>query len=107
MVFNFFHGCIETNGTGGAAFRILFRDFLKEAGKKAKGIDTSEAVTAVNAAIEAWHALAKGFKLVGEKIGTIRDKSKRKEQYRTLAQLANKLYQNEKKLYQALKTLID
>jgi hypothetical protein len=105
MVFGFFHGCIETNGTGGAAFRVLFRDFLKEAGKKVKGIDTSEALTAANAAIEAWHDLAKGFKLVGEKIGTIRDKSKRKEQYCTLAQLANKLYQKEKRLYEKLKVI--
>lgn len=106
IVFNFWYGCIETNGTGGAAFRILFRDFLKEAGKKAVGIDTTEAVEAANASIAAWHQLANGFKQTAEKIGAIADKEMRNKHYQNLAKLAVKLHQKEERLYNTLKSIL-
>jgi hypothetical protein len=105
IVFNFWYGCIETNGTGGAAFRILFRDFLKEAGEKAAGIDTTEAVEAANASIAAWHQLANSFKQTAEKIGGIPDKEIRKKHYQNLAKLAAQLHQKEEMLYNTLKSI--
>jgi hypothetical protein len=102
IVFNFWYGCIETNGTGGAAFRILFRDFLEEAGEKAGGIETNKAVEAANASIAAWHRLANGFKEAAAKIGNIQDKTLREKYYQNLAKLVDRLYQEENKLYHAL-----
>jgi len=102
IVFNFWYGCIETNGTGGAAFRILFRDFLEAAGEKAEGVETIKAVEAANASIAAWHALANGFKEAAARIGSIQDKKMRETYYQNLAKLADRLYQEENKLYHAL-----
>lgn len=99
---SFWYGCIETNGTGGAAFRILFRDFLEEAGEKAGGIETIKEVEAANASIAAWHELANGFKKTAAKIGSIQYKKMRETYYQNLAKLADRLYQEENKLYHAL-----
>ena len=96
---------IETNGTGGAAFRILFRDFLKEAGEHDADIVTGAVIKAVNDSIAAWHRLANGFKETAGKIGSLQSKEMRKKQYRHLADLANLLYKKEKNLYELLKSI--
>jgi hypothetical protein len=106
IVFNFWYGCIETNGTGGAAFRILFRNFLKVAGEKAKGLDTRKAIKAVDASIAAWHELALGFKEAAKKIGSIQNREERKTLYQNLAKLADCLYQEEEKFISELQNLL-
>jgi len=106
MVFHFLYGCIETNGTGGAAFRILFRDFLKQAKEKLKHSKITKAVFFLENSIKAWHQMALGFKEISQKIAHIQDKEERLELYKKLAQSADNLYEKENFFYHFLKTIV-
>jgi hypothetical protein len=106
MVFHFLYGCIETNGTGGAAFRILFRDFLKQAAEKLNNSKIKQVIPHLEASIEAWHELASGFKEISQKIAHIQKKEERLNLYHDLAKRADNLYKKEKTFYQLLKAAV-
>lgn len=106
MVFHFLYGCIETNGTGGAAFRILFRDFLEQAAEKLKNPEIQKTIPHLEASIEAWHELANGFKDISQKIVHVQNGEERLTLYKKLAKKADNLYEKEKTFYRLIKAIV-
>lgn len=101
-VFDFLHGCIETNGTGGAAFRIFYRDFLLDMAMRLKKPRLAEAAGLLDAAIVAWHDLADEFQRLARTIAKARGKAERAAQYGHAAEKAGTLYGAEKAFYEFL-----
>jgi hypothetical protein len=62
QVLDYMAGNIEDFGTGGAAFRILYRDFLRQAAAERPGRGLEELLPAMDGCIAAWHALSAEFR---------------------------------------------
>jgi hypothetical protein len=104
-IFTSFYGYIEEFGTGGAAFRILVRDFFSEASPNLKDKDFRETMTAFEETISAWHDLAGEFKAISGKIKGVKIKEDRAALYKKAAEKAGVVYEKEKYLLEALKKI--
>ncbi len=106
-VFDFFYGSIETNGTGGAAFRIFYRDFLERAGRELNDLGIIKASEYTDACADAWHALADEFHELSGQIKGIKNRQERNARYKKTGLLAAELYNCEQKLYSYLKEILE
>ncbi|MBU3915798.1 BtrH N-terminal domain-containing protein, partial [bacterium] len=88
-----FHGYIETFGTGGAAFRNYYRDFLLEAGKITNNPKTKIAASQLDETCKKWENLAAEFSYISKNIKQhYGDKKKRNDLYQKASLLAEELY---------------
>ena len=101
-----FHGFIETFGTGGAAFRNFYRDFLLEAGRKTNNPRVTEVALLMDEAGKKWRNLAMEFKTISE---TIKQHygypQKREKLYLKAGLLAEELYLAESRFAVGLEKL--
>jgi hypothetical protein len=102
-VFDFLYGCIETNGTGGAGFRIFYRDFLLDMSNRTGDISLTQASELLNVSIRSWHDLAVEFKKISKTVGRMKSKEERRVAYSIAADKAQKLYEAEKAFIEFLK----
>lgn len=106
VIFTSLYGYIEEFGTGGAAFRILVRDFFNEASQNLKNKDFKEIIAALEEAIAAWRGLAGEFKAISGKIKDVKTKEDREVLYQAAADKARIVYAKEKDLLAVLKKQI-
>jgi hypothetical protein len=99
----FHYGCIETNGTGGAAFRKMYHEFLETEGRKSDNPTLLEAASVLEPAVGAWSDLASEMKKLSEQKSVLKDKNQRKEALLILAEKAKILYQREKRFYETIR----
>jgi hypothetical protein len=98
-VLDFHYGCIETNGTGGAAFRRLYHTFLSEtAGASGSGFIRG-AAERLEPAVAAWTELALGMKRLAQDKAALKNAGSRKAALAALAGTAGRLYGAEKAFY--------
>ncbi len=97
--FSFLHGCIETNGTGGAAFRIFYRNFLLQMADKTDNPKLREAAALLEKSIEAWHNLSGEFLRMSGLIKKLKTKDERGALYVKAAVTAATLHDAEKAFY--------
>jgi len=90
-VLEFHYGCIETNGTGGAAFRSMYNRFLNES---LNGEENREILRGSKTCEEAWHNLAQAYKNAAALYKDARKKQKR-ELIETIAVSADSVYRAE------------
>jgi len=91
-VLGFLYGSIETNGTGGAAFRNQYLLFLKEQSKLNKNL--GKYVELLTNSVNAWDNFSNYLKVMSVK-GSNKDFNK-------LSELANKVYIAENKFYKEI-----
>ncbi|MCG8569408.1 MAG: BtrH N-terminal domain-containing protein [Spirochaetes bacterium] len=102
-VFEYLYGCIETNGTGGAAFRIFYRNFLTQMSDRLNQSSIDETITSINNSINAWHQLSNEFQEISKVIKKAKKPEQRKDLYLKAAEKADHLYLQEKEFYEILK----
>ncbi len=101
-----FHGFIETFGTGGAAFRNYYRDFLLEAGNVTNNQQTKKTAFQLDKACKKWENLAAEFSHISKNIKQhYGDKEKRESYYQKASQLAEELYIAESQFTSELRKL--
>lgn len=99
MVLEVHHGSIETNGTGGAAFRTLYYKFLK----KHLHCKNREAILKTAKECEQlWHSLADSYK-IGANIYKERSKAKRKDALVNISECLEKVFIAESKMCKLIK----
>lgn len=103
-VFEYMAGNIEDFGTGGASFRMLYRDFLAESIAQGVGAELSPALSAIDGSITSWHALSSEFRALSRRIKGMK-KGERLEAYGHVRDLAETIYESEKALYTELKKI--
>lgn len=91
-VLNFLYGSIETNGTGGAAFRDMYLGFLES--KVELNPDFREYVILLKKSVESWDEFSGYLKVM------VNDKNSR--DYKKLGELADRVYQAEKSFYSSI-----
>jgi len=107
-VLEYMAGNIEDFGTGGAAFRALYRDFLARAAAELnaaapeRAASLGRAIAGLEEAIAEWHRLASAFRGLGGRIKGM-GAGERDSEYRRLQAIAEGLYEKEKAFY----TLLD
>lgn len=107
---SFLAGCIERNGTGGSAFRSLFREFFASGSGKIEGVsgsilDAADALPALDESIAAWKALADVLDAAGTEVSAKRDADIRAAAYERCATAAERVAAAERRLYEALSDL--
>ncbi|MBU1079194.1 MAG: BtrH N-terminal domain-containing protein [Spirochaetes bacterium] len=106
-VLEYMAGNIEDFGTGGAAFRMLYRDFLARAAAELEAADPERAaglgraIAGLDEAIAEWHGLASAFRDLSGRIKGM-GAEERAEEYRILRSLADGLHDKEKAFYNLL-----
>ncbi len=98
-VLGFHYGCIETNGTGGAAFRRLYTAFLQRVGRESGNAHILGAAERLAPARDKWTALALAMKDASEKPGLLKSTETRKETLRWLSTMAGELVEAESAFY--------
>jgi len=101
--FDFLYGCIETNGTGGAAFRIFYRDFLLQMAERLDNPKLEQAASLLDVSIATWHDLSGEFKKISQSIKKMKSADERYTLYDGAAKIAERLYDSEKAFYIFLK----
>ena len=102
-IFDYLYGCIETNGTGGAAFRIFYRNFLLQMADRLNNPKLKEAAALLDTSIAAWHDLSGEFKMISKTIRKVKSKEDRNNLYAGAAEIAAALYNAEKAFYLYIK----
>lgn len=95
---SFLAGCIERNGTGGAAFRKLYRDFMA-------GIGEEALMPVLDESIEAWRALAAALDGAADSLSGRTRPEERKRRYAACAEAAERVAEAERRLREALAVL--
>jgi hypothetical protein len=106
----FLAGCIERNGTGGSAFRSLFREFIasgcgKFEGESGSNRDAADALPALDDSIASWKALSDELDAAGTEVSAKRDADIRAAAYERCAAAAERVAAAERRLYAALSDL--
>jgi hypothetical protein len=104
-VFDFMAGNIEDFGTGGAAFRMLYRDFLQLVTVRLNTVRLESALATLDGSIEAWHQLATAFRSLAGRIKGMKA-DQRALEYQKLKTVADAIYNHEKLFYAELKTCL-
>lgn len=102
-IFDYLYGCIETNGTGGAAFRIFYRNFLLQMADRLNNPKLKEAAALLDTSITVWHDLSGEFKKISQTIKKVKSKDDRNILYAGAAEIAAVLYNAEKAFYLYIK----
>jgi hypothetical protein len=92
---------IETHGTGGAAFRCLYRDFLAREIALGNAAGLEPLVPLLDAAIERWHDLSGEFRAAAQTVRGLGADSLR-ELFAAFADRAEALHKTETAFYTAL-----
>jgi len=100
-VLEYLAGTIEDYGTGGAAFRRLYRDFLAEAATRSSYRSLANALDPLDAAIADWHALSARLRAFAASYKALSADGRRSE-YAALRDIALRLYGNEREFYTIL-----
>ncbi|HAX37598.1 MAG: hypothetical protein A2Y37_05160 [Spirochaetes bacterium GWB1_60_80] len=108
-VLEYMAGNIEDFGTGGAAFRMLYREFLARAStelrqnvpERAHRLDT--ALVRLDQAIDLWHQLSGAMRALAGRIKGL-NREERQLEYQNLKKLADQLHETEKAFYNELET---
>ncbi|HCM25825.1 MAG: hypothetical protein A2Z99_13370 [Treponema sp. GWB1_62_6] len=103
-VLEYMAGNIEDFGTGGASFRMLYRDFLLQATAESEYAGLSRALPPLEESIAAWHALSAEFRALAPLVKKM-DKGGRLEAWERLRILADDLYRKEFRFYTELKRI--
>lgn len=96
---SFLAGCIERNGTGGAGFRLLFRDFLAAAADEGRDDSLALLLPPLDEAAAAWRGLAAEFDAAGAK--RLSDEE-RTAAYGRCAEKAERVAAAERTVYEAV-----
>lgn len=102
QVLDYMAGNIEDFGTGGAAFRILYRDFLREAAARIPGKEVEKLLPPIDRCVNAWHALSGEFRSAAKSIKGAR-KDERELLFTAIRAAAETLYAEETAFYRELK----
>lgn len=100
-VLEYLAGTIEDYGTGGAAFRRLYRDFLAEAATRSRYRSLAAAFAPLDAAIAEWHVLSARLRAFAASYKALSAEGRRAE-YAALREIASRLYGNEREFYTIL-----
>lgn len=106
-VLEYMAGNIEDFGTGGASFRMLYRDFLAYASVNASAALASKAQALVPYAddsIALWHELSRELRASSKRIKGMSE-AKRRAELARIGKIADGLYIREKAFYTELKKL--
>lgn len=104
-VFDYMYGNIEKHGTGGASFRVPYRDFLLWAAENSSfAAEASALVPYIDECIASWHELSAACRALSPEIKGMNAASRAAE-YRKLAAVSQTLYEREKKFYTELKKI--
>ncbi len=98
-VLAFHYGCIETNGTGGAAFRKMYYHFLKEAGEASGNVYLLAAANLLRPAMEGWTELALAMMEASRDRVALGRGEKRRATLGSLSRIGERIYEGEKKFY--------
>lgn len=104
-VLEYMAGNIENFGTGGASFRMLYRDFLSWASRSGNAEQARLAeklMPLIDDSIASWHELARELRAASKKIRGMKDADRRIELAR-LGKIADGLYIREKAFYTEMK----
>jgi len=103
-VLEYMAGTIEDYGTGGAAFRILLRNFLVYASVECPASGADRLIPLADGAIESWHALSREQRALSPAIKGM-DASCRAAAFSRLGKSADELFIQEKALYTEMKKI--
>jgi hypothetical protein len=95
----FHYGCIETNGTGGSAFRKLYHGFLVETANATGNEFVAGAAQHLEPAVTAWRELALGMKALSGDRATLKRPDARRTALAALGERARRLYRVETDFY--------
>jgi hypothetical protein len=98
-VLDLMYGSIETNGTGGAAFRTIYLRFLEAVAERTCDTGLQAAAERLSIAERRWHELADGVKALAADAAARRTRSARQRRLDQLAEIASELYQAERVFY--------
>ncbi len=102
-MFAYMAGNIEEFGTGGASFRMPYRDFVLYAVEKSSySRELVPLIPYIDECIASWHELSASFKDLSGRIKNMSD-SERKAEYAKLSKIAQALYVREKTFYTEVK----
>ena len=97
-------GNIEDFGTGGASFRMLYRDFIVWAARESSFGEVESLIPLLDDSIASWHALSAEFRQASKRIkGLSRDAQA--AQFARFGELAKELYKDEKALYTGIEAV--
>jgi len=103
-VFDYMSGNIELYGTGGASFRMLYRDFLTYEITSENHVELSSLVPLLDDCIFSWHELSAEFRAAAKAYKTVSPDGKT-ALYAGLKKTADELHVREKRFYTELKKL--
>ncbi len=103
-IFEYMAGTIEDFGTGGASFRILYRDFISYAATKGSRPELARLIPFIDGSIAEWHALSAELRSASARVKAM-SPSARKEEFSRLGKIADGLYEREKALYTEMRKL--
>lgn len=112
-VLEYMAGNIEDFGTGGAAFRMLYRDYLQLTVEKLSGqIDSTinlsklqDAIRQLDNNISDWHSMSDALRSLAARIKGMKA-DQRYAEYQKLQTLAQNIYKGEKMFYTVLKSVV-
>lgn len=102
---SFLGGCIERNGTGGAAFRVLFREFIARCADSESGRLLRELLAPLDESIASWRSLAAEFDAAGAAISGKTKTAERRAWYERCAVKAEAVAAAERALYEEIKRI--
>ena len=103
-VFDYMSGNIESFGTGGASFRMLYRAFLTYEIINAKHIELSPLVPLLDDCIASWHELSSEFRTAAKAYKSLSPDGKA-SMYNKLRNTADELHGREKRFYTELRKI--
>lgn len=105
-VLYFNYGSIETNGTGGSAFRKLFYQYLEDTAQKSGNKIIKQASALCKKSAESWTILAQNMKDLGNRKSVLKNKQERQSAFIKTSESAQEVYKAEKAFYEyILKTV--
>lgn len=97
-VLEFMAGNIEDFGTGGAAFRMLYRDFLQLVATRLDSVELDPALSTLDGSIETWHQLATAFRSLSGRIKGLKA-DQRALEYQKLKTMADAIYNDNRRVF--------
>jgi hypothetical protein len=103
-VFEYMAGTIEDFGTGGASFRVLYREFISYATTNGSRPELARLIPLLEGSIAELHALSSELRSASARVKSM-SASGRREEFARLGKIADALYEREKALYTEMKNL--
>ena len=97
---------IEDNGTGGASFRVLYKEFLEYAARESSSGNRIEPLIPLcEASVNGWHSLSAACRDLSGRIKGMSPEDRRIA-FSSLAEIARQIYDQENALYNGMKKII-